>query len=1027
MKLSEVCIRRPVLAWVMTFILLLLGIVGGSRLPLQQYPKFDRPYITIETNLPGASPEIVETQVTKIIEEACSGIEGIESIVSSSKTEESSVTIEFKAERGVDNAANDIRDRLSKFRDKLPDEATEPILSKSRAEEKPIMTLALTSDSIPPSDLADYAMREVEKDVESLPGVARVDVLGAGQFIMHIYLNPVKLASYNITVREVIDAIKRQSVEKPAGKLVSKDREFLVTTVASMETPEEFNNLIISSKENHLIRVRDIGKAEVTADDKRTKTRYNGRQGISVGVIKQSLSNPIEVARSVKGLLPSLQERLPVEAKLQIGADKTIFIEKSINEVYWTIFEATALVILVVLVFLRSGRASLIPLVTIPVSLVGVLFMMYCMGFSINTLTLMAMVLSIGLVVDDAIVVLENVYRYIEQGLPPYKAAFKGIQEISFAVIAMTFTLAAVYLPVSLAKGLTGKILTEFSITLAGAVIISGFAALTLSPMMCARLLKPHKEEKKEFKPTGNAFLDRLKAIYFSDEWLNQIEESYDHYLKVALNNRLKVIGAGLVFSIIGVLIYKDLPHELTPKEDQSTINIEGQAPQSATLDYTDRYVAQLDKFIGGLPEVERTVTQVNNPTFETTIHLKRDEGRSTDEIVKILRDFLKGVPGIEAGVESASSGISDEKKAVEFAILGNKTYGELKAISRRVVNLLYDSGAILVVKSEIRGDVEDYIISLQRDKISTLGIEPATVAEMIEALVRGKRANFFKRNNKTYDVRVEVEDQAKMSPQDISNLFVKANDKEGTLVPLSELIEVTSRAGPIEVHHYNRQRSVGFTAFLKAGIGVGEGVEKVKAIAKDTLPSDARVEFTYGTKRFLNESYTMILVFVLAVCFIYLVMAAQFESWRDPFIILLSVPLSLAGAVITLAMIKHGTLNIYSNIGLVTLIGLITKHGILMVDFANTLREEKSLGIKEAIIESCKMRLRPILMTTFAMVLGALPLALATGAGSESRRQIGWVIVGGMSVGTIFTLFVVPSIYTFLTRKNRVKVQEII
>ena len=1028
MKVSEVCIQRPVFAWVMTFVLILIGMVGGYRLPLQQYPKIERSFVTIETSIPGAGPEIVEAQVTRVIEDAVAGIEGVESITSISSTEDSKVTLEFRAERRVDDATNDIRDRLSKSRDKLPDESTEPILTKSRAEEKPIITLALTSETIPASELHDFAVREIQKDLESLSGVARVDVLGAGQYEMNIFLDPIRLAAYGITVSEVMTALKRQSIEKPAGKLISRDREYLVTTVANLEKPEEFENLVVATRKNYLVRLRDIGRAEITSNDRKTRTRYNGKPGISIGVVKQSTSNPIDVARGIKVALETIKQSLPPEMSIHIGSDRTVYIEKSIQEVYKTIFEATALVILVVFLFLRSARASLIPLVTIPVSLIGSLFIMYLLSFSLNMFTLMAMVLAIGLVVDDAIVILENIYRYIEQGYKPFEAAVRGVREISFAVIAMTLTLAAVYAPVSLAQGLTGKLLTEFSITLAGAVIISGFAALTLSPMMCARMLKAHQEPQKKasfllpFSP-----LQKMIDRFQSDEWLVKIENLYDSYLRLCLSYRHYVVIGACLFAAVGYIVHQKLPSELTPREDQGWINLEGQSPQTATLEYTERYVNKVDEILGVIPEIERRVTQIVNPTFDGSIQLKNDRQRTTDEITQEIRKKLEEITGIEVKINSGSSGISgDDNRAVQFVIRGNKSYRELKDIAHNMTASLYMSGKIMAVTSEIRGDTEDFTVTILRDKVSSLNIEPATIAETIDALIRGRKANTFKRDNKLYDVKVEVENSARTSPHDITNLFVKAGDKDGTLVPLSELVKVHSRAGPIEIHHHNRTRAITMNAFLKPGNSVGEGVEMVSTLAKDVMPTDARLDYIGDTKRFLTENKTMQFIFALAICFIYLVMAAQFESWRDPFIIILSVPLSLAGAVITLALISGGTLNLYSNIGLVTLIGLITKHGILMVDFANNLRDEKKVTITEAIIEACRLRLRPILMTTFAMVLGALPLAFATGAGAESRRQLGWVIVGGMAIGTLFTLFVIPAFYSYLSAKKRKVLAEV-
>ncbi len=661
---------------------------------------------------------------------------------------------------------------------------------------------------------------------------------------------------------------------------------------------------------------------------------------------------------------------------------------------------------------------------TIPVSLIGALFLMYLLGFSINTLTLLALVLAVGLVVDDAIVILENVYRHIEMGATPYVASFRAVREISFAVIAMTLTLAAVYAPISLAEGMIGKFFKEFSLTLAGAVVISGFSALTLSPMMCARLLKAH-DHKKPKKPTaGSSLRDKLKYTFFSDVWLEVIEGFYENLLKKTLKKRVRMAFLGLSFAGLGGVVYLLLPSEYFPQEDQGSIFIEGSAPHSATLAYTDRYVSQIDKFLGSLPDdIEKRVTQINNPTYDISVQLKADRKHSTAEVSEMIKNFMSNVTGIEGRVEGGGggSGSSDKSNSVEFVVMaGSKSYRELKEIASNVVQSCYRSGIVDMVTSELsNGDTQDYTITLVRDKISALNIEPLTIAEMIEILMRGQKAGHFKKDNKLYDVRVEVEDKNRQTPYDITNLFVRSGDKQGTLIPLSELVTVRARSGPVEMHHTNRQRSVTIRAILKKDILLGEGVKRVEEIAKDVLPEDVRYEFSGDTKRFLNESKTMLMIFGLAIAFIYLIMAAQFESWIDPFIIMFSVPLSLSGAILTLALIQNGSLNIYSNIGLVTLIGLITKHGIMMVDFANK-RRDSGEDIITAVINASKMRLRPILMTTFAMVLGALPLAFATGAGFETRRQIGWVIVGGMTIGTIFTLVVLPTVYTFFTRKTR-------
>ncbi len=1028
MRISEVCIERPVFAWVMTLVLVLLGLVGAYRLPLQLWPTMPRPSVTIESSLPGASPEVVEITLTRVIEEAVAGIEGIETIESISNSEESKVIIEFRPERKMEDAINDIRDRLSKNQEKWAQEATQPTLTKSRAEDKAIITLALTSATRDTGELHDFAKRELEKDLDAVSGVARVDILGASDYVMRIYLNPLSLTAYGITVAEVLQQVKKQNIEKPAGKLISKDREYSVTTIASLEKPEEFENLIVANKKEFLVRLRDIGRAEIDADDRRTKTLFNGKSGVSIGVVKQSNANPIDVARGVKAIVEKVKKSLPEDITIHIASDTTTFIEKSILEVYHTLFEATVLVILVVMFFLRSVRASIIPLVTIPVSLIGALFLMYLLNFTLNSLTFMAMVLAIGLVVDDAIVVLENVHRNRELGMKPFEAAYKGIREISFAIVAMTLTLVAVYAPVSLANGRIGKFLTEFAITLAGAVLLSGFAALTLSPMMCARMLGDDDHSKKQPpKEVDNSQWGRFKEYFLTDKWMLNLEVKYERILNILMPKRLMVALGAIGFAGLGYTIHQYLPAETQPYEDQGHLKIEGQAPQSSTLAYTERYVRLLDEAIDKIPEVDRRVINITNPSFDGYIQLKgsAERHRNTEEIATELRGYLEGITGIQVKIETGGSGGGSESgRMVDFVLRANKTFQELQGMSQNLHGELSGSGFFKDIYTDIRGDVIDYTVTVMRDKLSSLHIEPEQIADTIDTLIRGRKANTFKKENKAYEVRIQVENASRQSPEDITNLFVKAGDREGTLVPLAELVAVNSRAGPVEIRRTNRMRSVLISGVLKPEYSMKDGIRAIESIGKDLTTTDYRVDFMNEAKRFLAEGPMMQLVFVLAIAFIYLIMAAQFESWRDPFIIMLSVPLSLAGAVFTLAFLDGGSLNLYSNIGLITLIGLITKHGILMVTFANQLRDEESAGVNDAIITACKIRLRPILMTTCAMVLGALPLALASGAGAESRRQLGWVIVGGMTIGTLFTLFVIPAFYSYFTKKNRVMVK---
>ncbi|MDP4725231.1 MAG: efflux RND transporter permease subunit, partial [Alphaproteobacteria bacterium] len=813
-------------------------------------------------------------------------------------------------------------------------------------------------------------------------------------------------------------------------EIVSKNRKYFITTVANLEKPEEFKEIIVRQVSGRLIRIRDIGTVSVQADDKKTRTLFNGKRGVSMSVSKQSNSNPLDVAKAVKKALVDVSKRLPEGYTLSVARDQTKYIEKSIKGVYWSLFEASFLVILVVLVFLRSARASMIPLVTIPVSLLGATFIMYMLGYSINTFTLFSMVLAIGLVVDDAIVVLENVHRHIEEGIAPFHAAIKGIREVGFAVIAMTLTLVAVYAPIPLASGKMGKYFTEFAITLAGSVLISGFVALTLSPMMCSRLLvRMHAVDDKNKQLSR---WEKIKEKINTEVWLGILESNYEQMLRHSLSNRLQVLGIALATALLGLWVYVFLRSEFMPQADTRSIQIEANAPQSATIEYTERHIKDLDDILATYPEMERRITIINNPTVDIGIELSEHKSsilrslfsfilpheKMTEEIIAELRKKFERVTGVDPRIRSGNS--SSDASTVEFVIRGNKSQTELRDLTHNMVQDLYRSGIVSQIRSVSNNDSEDYIVTLQRDKISNLKKEPREVADTITHLIKGRKAGKFKRANKQYDVRLQVKMEFKENPEDILKLFIKAGtEKNPTLVPLSELVSVDARTGPHEIHRYNRTRSSTVYVILKPGFTVGDGVKVVNDLAVEHIPGDVRCDFAGETKKFLDESQSMLIVFGLSLCFIYLVMAAQFESWRDPFIIFFSVPLSLIGGVFGLSLMSGGTLNVYSFIGFITLVGLITKHGILIVDFANRLRQTGS-NITDAVAIAAKTRLRPILMTTLAMVLGAVPLMFgASGAGAENQRQLGCVIIGGMSLGTVFTVFIVPIVYTLLTSKK--------
>jgi multidrug efflux pump len=738
-------------------------------------------------------------------------------------------------------------------------------------------------------------------------------------------------------------------------------------------------------------------------------------------ITKQSNVNPISVVRGVKKVLENLKKtRISEDVQMLISYDSTEFIERSLKEVYRTIIEAIVLVTLVVLMFLSSFQAAIIPLVTIPVSLIGTMIFMYLFKFSFNMFTLLAFVLAVGLVVDDAIVVLENIHRYLEKGLSRVKAAVLGIREVNFAVIAMTLTLAAVYAPVSLATGITGKLLSEFSITLACAVILSGFAALTLSPMMCSKILA--RGDASSTSPLMATFQKYLPV----DALMGRLEVQYKNALAKTLQKKWVVILLAVMFSCLGFLVFNTLPSQLWPKQDTGLIEISGHAPQSATLEYTEKYVQEFDKVLSTIPELETREINVTNPSFRAKLTLKPNQKRSSDEIANEIKRKVRDITGLDfQSILAGVGGGGGSDAAVDFVVRGNKSHKELRELAHAMGYEFRKSKLVSGVMSTTQNDTEDYTITILRDKVLSLFIEPSVIADTIDALIRGRKVNTFKKDNKLYDVKLEVENESRSTPEDILNIHIKGGEKNDKLIPLSELIKITPRSAPVEISHYNRTRSVSVTGHMLPNRGVNDGIAYINSIKNEILPKDVVLEFVGGTKQFLQERSIMAMVFGLAVLFIYFVMAAQFESWLDPLIILFSVPLAIISAVLTLALIKNGSVNLYSNIGLITLIGLITKHGILIVDFANKIREREQLSIRESVIKAALVRLRPVIMTTLAMVLGSLPLALATGAGAETRWQLGWTVVGGMTLGTIFTLFVVPVFYDIMSKWKRPKKAE--
>ncbi|MFS2013219.1 efflux RND transporter permease subunit [Azospirillum sp. CT11-132] len=1013
MVLSEISVRRPVLATVMSLALMLIGIVSYQRLSVREYPKIDEPVVTVETTYKGASAQIIESQVTQTLEDSLAGIEGIDVMSSISRAEKSQITLRFRLDRNVDVAASDVRDRVGRVRAALPSEIDEPVIAKVEADAQPIIYLAFSSDRHSPLEVTDFADRYVKDRLQNLPGVAQVRIFGERRFAMRLWLDPQRMAAYRVTPQDVENALRRQNVEIPAGRVESVAREFTVVSETDLRSPAEFENIILRDDAGYLVRLRDIGRAELGALDERVSARFNGRGAVAIGVVKQSTANPLDVSKAVNEALPKITAALPEGMGVDVAYDSSVFIAKSIDAVFHTIFEAIILVVLVIFFFLRSLRATLVPLVTIPVSLIGGFALMYAFGFSINTLTLLSMVLAIGLVVDDAIVMLENIFRYVEEGMNPFQAALKGSREIGFAVIAMTITLAAVYAPIGFMTGRTGRLFTEFALTLAGAVIVSGFVALTLSPMMCSKLLK-HE--------TKHGLLYR--AI---ERFLEGMTNGYRGLLRLSLRARPLVLLIGLGVAAASYVLFTGLKSELAPVEDRGTIVGIAIAPEGSTLDYTMGYAQRMEALFRQIPVLEKFFVVVGFPVVNQGIAFVRlidwdQRDVKQQAITAQLFPKMFGIPGILGFVTNPPSlGQSPIDKPVNFVIQTSLPFEELQTMVNAMMAEARNFPGLTNIDTDLKLNKPELRVSLDRDKSADLGVDVDTVGRTLETLLGGRQVTRFKKDGKQYDVIVQVANVDRRNPDDIAGIYVRggtsATGGAGQMISLANLVKVEERVAPKELNHFNKLRSATITATLAPGTSLGEALAVMQAAANKVLPATAQTDYAGQSREFRESATGLYFVFVLALAFIYLVLAAQFESFIDPFVIMLTVPLSMTGALAALQM-SGGTMNVYSQIGLVTLVGLITKHGILIVEFANQL-QRAGTDIRKAVEEAAVLRLRPILMTTGAMVLGAVPLAYAKGAGAESRQAIGAVIVGGMTLGTLLTLFVVPTVYSYLARKK--------
>ena len=1008
MQLAEVSIRRPVFATVLSMLILLIGAVSYTRLAVREYPKIDEPVVTVSVRYAGASAEVIETQVTKPLEDSIAGIDAVDVLTSISRPEQAQISVRFRLEKDADTAAAEVRDRVSRVRNRLPQAIDEPVIAKVEADAFPVIWLAFSSDTRSRLEINDLVNRVVKARLQTVTGVADVRIFGERKYAMRVWLDADKLAAYKLTTQDVEDAIRRQNLELPAGRIESQQREFSVVSQTDLTTPAQFSDIVIKTVGGFSVRLRDVGRVEEGAADERSAVRLNGRPAISAGVIRQTTANPLELSKGVRDMLPRLQEDMPPDVKIDIANDNSVFIDRAVKSVYQTIVEAIALVALVIFVFLRTVRASIIPIVTIPVSLIGAFALMQLAGFSINTLTLLALVLAIGLVVDDAIVMLENIYRHIEEGMQPFAAAIHGAREIGFAIVAMTLTLAAVYAPLAFTPGRTGRLFVEFALALAGAVVVSGFVALTLSPMMCSLLLKHN--------PNPNWF-DRSM-----ERWLTALANGYGRLLRGVLTGWRWAVVAVMAACAVGIaLIYPNMRQELSPLEDRGVILANVNAPDGATLEFTDRYARRLEEIGQQYPEFDRIFANIGNPTVSQGSVVYRavdwsERSRSTLDIARELQPKFNQLAGINAfPVTPPSLGQGFRERPVNFVVQTSDSYENLNRVMRQLMDEVAKNPGFVAPDVDLRLSKPELRIEVDRERAADLGVSVDAVARAIETMLGGRQVTRYKRDAEQYDVIVQTAATGRSTPEDIDRIQLRA--RGDVMVPLSALVTVHESVSPRELNHFGQRRSATLTSNLAPDYSLGEALAFLDTTAGQVLKPGYTTDLNGISREFRSSQGALVIVFVLALLFIFLVLAAQFESFVDPLIIMFSVPLSMIGALLALRA-TGGSINVYSQIGLITLVGLVTKHGILIVEFTNQLRQ-RGEPMLEALIHASAQRLRPILMTTGAMVLGAVPLALATGAGAESRRQIGWVIVGGMSIGTLLTIFVVPTMYALLARQR--------
>jgi multidrug efflux pump len=1010
-SLSITSINRPVLAIVMSLVIILFGIIGFSFLGVREFPSVDPPVVTVSTSYVGANSDVIESQITEPLEEAVNGVPGVRTITSVSREGRSNITVEFELGVDLETAANDVRDKVSGALNRLPPDVDPPRVEKADADSSPIIFLTIQSDKRDLLEISNIAELYFKERIQTIPGVSSVSIWGQRRYSMRLWMDPIKLASLKLAPSDVLQAVNRENVELPSGRVEGQNTELTVRTMGRLTSEEDFNNLIIKEDGDNIVRFSDVGYAKLGAENDRTILRRDGVPGCAVAIVAQPGANNIEISERLQGKLAQIQRDLPPDVTYQMSFDSTDYIRASIAEVEETIIIAFCLVLAIIFLFLRDWRTTVIPIATIPISLIGAFFVMYMLGFTINVLTLLGIVLAIGLVVDDAIVVLENIYVKIEEGEDPVEAAKKGSTEIYFAVISTTVSVVAVFLPVIFLQGLTGRLFREFGLVVASSVAISAFVSLTLTPMMSAKILKRRASQPWLYRVT-EPFFTKLTDAYSA---------SLNSFMKRRWLAFVIIAASGLLIYYLGTTV----PSELAPMEDRSEFRFQAQAQEGATFEYMDKYVQELTDFVTEeVPERAGMVsvtapgmggTGVNSGFVRVILNDPQDRDRTQQQIVDDITKKARKYTGVRTFVTQAQT-IGDRRGGfpLQFVIQA----GEIDKLKKVLPDFMAKANAspkFAFVDLDLKFNKPEINITIDRDKARNLGVNVLDIAQTLQLGLSGSRFGNFIMEGKQYQIIGQVERADRNEPLDLKTLYVK--NKRGELIQMDNLVTFEELSSPPQLYRFNRYSAAKVSAQLANGVALGEGIKEMERIADEVLDESYTTSLDGASREFSESSSSIYVAFLIALAIIYLILAGQFESFKDPLIIMFTVPLALAGALISLWYFNQ-TLNIFSQIGIIMLIGLVTKNGILIVEFANQ-RKEQGKKLLEAVTEAAESRFRPILMTSLSTILGILPIALALGAGSESRVSMGIAVIGGMAFATVLTLYVIPAIYSYVSSKD--------